>query len=416
MYFTLKDESSRIDAVMFSRFNRLLKFTPQNGDSVLVRCAVSMYEIGGKVQLYVKEMQPDGIGSLFLAFEQLREKLEREGLFRQERKRKLPKFPRTVGVITSPSGAAVRDIVTTISRRSPLTNVLVIPATVQGEEASLSVARAIERANERGQEEIDVLIVGRGGGSLEELWAFNEEIVARAIYHSAIPVISAVGHETDVTIADFVADVRAATPTAAAELAVPHMGELADRVGRLTHRLCTAVKRTVRERRITLNRYVQSPVMRRPLVRLQAYEQRVDWLHHALCRSAFDRVERKREQLANLTRLIRPENILNRMTALRQTHAFTRKRLYTATERYYRDLERSLSQLIRQLDALSPLKVMERGYSIVYREKDGQLIKKVSDVQLGDILNVHLVDGKLDCQVWGLEENDDGGEDGKQDV
>lgn len=409
MYFTLKDQASRINAVMFARRNRHLKFVPKNGDNVLVRCSVSMYEIGGQVQLYVKEMQPDGIGSLFLAFEQLKQRLEAEGLFRQERKRPLPPHPRTVGVVTSDTGAAVRDIVTTIARRSPYTNILLFPAVVQGDNAKASIVRAIELANRQFKEEIDVLIVGRGGGSLEELWAFNEEVVVRAIYASEIPVIAAVGHETDITITDFVADVRAATPTAAAELAVPFIGELKDRLHFLHNRLCTGTKRLLQDYRERLQRSQQSSAMARPASQLREYEQRLDYLFTALCRALSDNVKRETHALERLKDRLKLNRLTEKVNVLRKDREHTHDRLRKAIIRVCRDKQSLFTERLRQLDALSPLKVMQRGYSLVYREKDGTLVKSTDQVDLGDIVHVHVSNGKLDCQVWGMEEKENGG-------
>ncbi|WP_231503503.1 exodeoxyribonuclease VII large subunit, partial [Paenibacillus sp. 1-18] len=228
MYFTLKDEGSRIRSIMFATHNKRLPFVPKEGTRVIARGNVSVYERDGQYQFYATQMQPDGIGSLYLAFEQLKQKLDAEGLFDIARKRHLPAHPTTIGVITSPTGAAVRDIITTLQRRYPQAGIVLYPVLVQGKGAGPSIVKAIEAMNR--MQDAQVMIVGRGGGSLEELWAFNEEAVARAIYASVIPVISAVGHETDFTIADFVADLRAATPTAAAELAVPHQGELRDQL------------------------------------------------------------------------------------------------------------------------------------------------------------------------------------------
>ena len=408
MYFTLKDKTSRMNAVMFARQNRRLKFVPKNGDNVLVRCTVSMYETGGQVQLYVKEMQPDGIGSLFLAFEQLKQRLESEGLFQHERKRPLPPHPKTVGVVTSATGAAVRDIVTTISRRSPYTNILLFPAIVQGDNATISIVQAIELANRHFKEEVDVLIVGRGGGSLEELWAFNEEMVARSVHASEIPVIAAVGHETDVTITDFVADVRAATPTAAAELAVPSISELKDRVHYLHNRLCAAMNRLLQDYRERLNRCQQSPAMKRPSSQLREYEQHLDHLHTGRCRAVFDNTNRKAHALERFKDRLHINRLMEKVTMLQKECERTHDRLLQTVTRTYRDQHMVFTQLLRQLDALSPLKVMQRGYSIVYREKDGGLVKSTDQVDLGDIVHVHVSNGKLDCQVWGLEEKKSG--------
>ncbi|HJV31848.1 MAG TPA: exodeoxyribonuclease VII large subunit, partial [Bacillales bacterium] len=271
MYFTLKDEKARILAVMFSSHSRSMKFSPENGMKVILRGEISVYEPSGQYQIYVKEMRPDGIGDLYLAYEQLKQKLELEGLFAKENKKAIPLFPKRVGVITSPTGAAIRDILTTIKRRFPIAKVLVFPALVQGEQAAPSIVHAIEKANMMSN--IDVLIVGRGGGSIEELWAFNEETVARAIFRSEIPIISAVGHETDFTIADFVADLRAPTPTGAAELAVPHIDELMERVLQRQTRLIRAISEKIRFKKEHLNRLKKSYAFRYPE---RLYEQKLE--------------------------------------------------------------------------------------------------------------------------------------------
>lgn len=234
MYFTLKDENARLSAVMFSFQNKFLKFKPENGMKVLVKGEINVYEPQGQYQIYVQSMEPDGIGSLYLAYEELKKKLAKEGLFDEQRKKPIPSFPSHIGIITSPTGAAIRDILTTIERRFPFVKRTLLPVNVQGRQAAPSIVKAIERAN---ASDFDVLIVGRGGGSIEELWAFNEEQVARSMSASNIPIISAVGHETDFTISDFVADLRAPTPTAAAELAVPSMIELHKHLTQLTSRL-----------------------------------------------------------------------------------------------------------------------------------------------------------------------------------
>ena len=277
MYFTLKDDKARILAVMFSSANRRMKFTPENGMKVLVRGDVTVYEGSGQYQIYVHDMQPDGVGDLYLAFEQLKEKLTKEGLFAVEHKKPIPKFPATVGVVTSPTGAALRDIITTIKRRYPIAKILILPALVQGDQAAPSITDAINQANEK-KHGIDVLIVGRGGGSIEELWAFNEEIVARAIYGSTIPIISAVGHETDFTIADFVADLRAPTPTGAAELAVPHIDEWIERVLTKQTRIMRAMKEKVNLQSNKLERIEKSYAFRYPR---RLYEQKLEQLDRA---------------------------------------------------------------------------------------------------------------------------------------
>ncbi len=298
MYFTLKDERARILAVMFSSANASMKFNPENGMNVLVRGDISVYEAGGQYQIYVKEMQPDGIGDLFLAYQQLKEKLEKQGLFAESRKKPLPKFPRKIGVITSPTGAAVRDIITTIERRYPIGEIVVYPALVQGERAAQSIAESIKKANENA--EMDVLIVGRGGGSIEELWAFNEEQVALAISNSEVPVISAVGHETDFTIADFAADMRAPTPTAAAELAVPHIDDLLERVLNRKIMLLRGMKTRLKSERARLKSASSSIIFRNPR---RLYEQKieaVDRLIEKLNKNQQLRMQAGRDKLGHL--------------------------------------------------------------------------------------------------------------------
>lgn len=400
MYFTLKDETSKIRAVMFAYYNRALTFRPEDGMKVLARGTVSVYERDGVYQLYVTAMQPDGLGSLYLAFEQLKKKLAAEGLFAPERKKPLPAFPRVIGVITSLSGAAIRDILTTIRRRYPAVRVIIAPVEVQGEWAVPSIVQALEVMNRR--QEADVLIVGRGGGSIEELWAFNEEAVARAIAASTIPVISAVGHETDFTIADFVADVRAATPTAAAELAVPLYSELLTRIAQAQTRLIRAMHRRLKLEANRLERIGQSVCFRRPETLVQRQEQRLD---HLLDRLRFALQERLHQATVGLQRAE------HRLSRLHPGHRLNREkeRLKLLAYRLERGvaghLERQRHRLaadLRHLDALSPLKVMQRGYALLYSKK-GMLVRSVRDVTLGEALKVRLLDGQLDCRVDGVE-------------
>lgn len=400
MYFTLKDASSRIKAVMFASHNRYLAFRPEDGLRVLARGAVSVFERDGQYQLYVREMLPDGIGSLFLAYEQLKERLRAEGLF--DRKRPLPAFPRRIGVVTSPSGAAIRDILTTLRRRFPLAHVIIVPVLVQGDEAPASIAAGIERINR--YREVDVLIVGRGGGSIEELWAFNEEIVARSIYASSIPVISAVGHETDVTIADFVADLRAPTPTAAAELAVPHVRELAERLGHLEERLRAALRRRVDEERARLNRLAQSPVFRHPRRLVEPWLQHRDQLDRRLGEALGRLLERRRAAHQALVRQLALATPRQRLAAARSRWHILDRDLKRAIALRLRETRQAFGHLLGRLDALSPLKVLQRGYAMVYNETGERVITSVRDVAPGEAVSVRLADGRLDCQVWGIEE------------
>ncbi|QJD82300.1 exodeoxyribonuclease VII large subunit [Cohnella herbarum] len=400
MYFTLKDEGARLKCIMFASYNARLPFAPKDGMKVLARGGVSVYERDGQYQFYATAMQPDGIGSLYLAFEQLKRKLDSEGLFLEHLKRQLPSYPRTVGVITSPTGAAVRDILITLERRNPGVHVLLYPVSVQGKGAAPSIVKAIQAMNAHG--EADVLIVGRGGGSLEELWAFNEEAVARAIRASAIPVISAVGHETDFTISDFAADLRAPTPTAAAELAVRHTGELMMGLVHLEQRMTKSLSALLGRARERWQHAARSPYFTQPRRSLLVQAERLDRLRDRLQYRIRTEQSRAQERLSRLK---------GRLSAVNpnQQAAFARKRIVSAT----RGLELAMNGILRQrqsqygsivrhLDALSPLKVMARGYSLVYDEQEKSLVRTINEVQPGDLIRVRLTDGKLDCQVWGI--------------
>jgi exodeoxyribonuclease VII large subunit len=403
MYFTLKDESSRIKAIMFASHNQRLPFIPKEGARVIAKGNVTVYERDGQYQFYATHMQPDGIGSLYLAYEQLKSKLDQEGLFAEARKRPLPRFPKCIGVITSPTGAAVRDIVITLQRRFPQVAIVIYPVLVQGKGAAPSIVKAIGALN--AMAEADVLIVGRGGGSLEELWAFNEEEVARAISASRIPVISAVGHETDFTIADFTADLRAATPTAAAELAVPHAGELAAQLRQQQHRLRQALLRRAqrgRERHAGLERSLTLAGPRRSLMQ---HTQRLDMLRERLYRSADVRLSRSRERKAVLHHSLQRFHPRDSVAAARQRTDSMRRELVGAMQARLQEKRSRYVAEIRHLDALSPLKVMSRGYSLVYDEAEEHLIKSLDEVQLGDLVVIKMNDGQLNCQVWGMKED-----------
>ncbi|MGC5324423.1 exodeoxyribonuclease VII large subunit [Brevibacillus sp. SYSU BS000544] len=402
MYFTLKDKDSRIKVVMFASHNRFLTFIPKDGTRALVRGSISVFERDGAYQMYARELQPDGIGSLYLAYEQLKEKLNQEGLFAQERKRSIPAYPRKVGVVTSPTGAAIRDIVITIKRRFPQVQIVIAPAIVQGVDAPRSIVSAINKMNQ--YMDIDVLIVGRGGGSIEELWAFNDELVARTISGSRIPVISAVGHETDVTIADFVADIRAATPTAAAELAVPHYLDVLQQLKQLEHRVHRSMQVRISQERKKLERYVSSYGMRQPERRIDEMRQRTDQLSERL-NKAFQQTrklqsERMKQLQARLYRF--------RFDRITGQHRIT---LTQQNERMGRAIRRRLDQdrlrwvhLIEQLDALSPLKIMQRGYALVY--KNDQLVKTTKSFAVGDELMLRLVDGNVRSVVTEIEQEE----------
>jgi len=403
MYFTLKDEKARILAVMFSSHSRNMKFSPENGMTIIVTGDITVYEPSGQYQMYIKEMQPDGIGELFLAYEQLKQRLEREGLFALEKKRVIPTYPKTVGVITSPTGAAIRDIITTIKRRFPVVNILVFPALVQGENAAPSIAKAIEQANRL--KTIDVLIVGRGGGSIEELWAFNEEIVARAIYSSTIPIISAVGHETDFTIADFVADLRAPTPTAAAELAVPHIEELMERVLQRQTRLLRAMKEKFRQEKVRLNRVQKSYAFRYPHRLYEQKLEQLDKLTELLARGVSRLTLLKKGQQESIYKRLQRNHPEELLIGAKNRYSLTQKEINRTMLQILAKKQMDFDLLVSKLQGLSPLKIMERGYSLVYKD-DLQLVKSINQVKTDDPLQIQLTDGSLICKVESIKESE----------
>lgn len=400
LYFTLKDDQSRMQSVMFAGNNRFLHFVPEDGMNVLIRGEVTVYEPYGQYQLYAKEMQPDGIGNLYLAFEQLKEKLALDGLFSDEHKRTLPRYPEHIGVITSPTGAVIRDIVMTLRRRYPAVKMTLLPAIVQGEDAAPSVARAIKQAN--ASRLFDVLIVGRGGGSIEELWAFNEEIVARAIYESHIPIISAVGHETDFTIADFVADVRAATPTAAAEIAVPDITEVERRLIEGRRRMARAIQKRCEGLRHQLSRLEKSYAFRYPKQLVQQKQQELDRLIESLESSLHSIVITRKNQFEQAEKALQRLHPQSLIIEAKERLQLSEKNLAKSSRMIVTEHKQLFSQLIAKLDALSPLKVMDRGYSLAYT-KDEQLVKSVEQLENGDEMKVQVKDGVIHCHVDMIE-------------
>ncbi|HEY4551916.1 MAG TPA: exodeoxyribonuclease VII large subunit [Bacillaceae bacterium] len=400
MYFTLKDDKSKIMAVMFAASARTMKFFPENGMNVLVKANVAVYEGSGQYQLYIREMQPDGIGELFLAFEQLKSRLEKEGMFCPERKRPVPAYPKTIGIITSPTGAAIRDIITTIKRRYTMGKILLIPALVQGPHAAPSIADAIRKANERSA--ADVLIVGRGGGSIEELWAFNEEEVARAIFESSIPVISAVGHETDFTIADFVADLRAPTPTAAAELAAPHVEELMERLLDRKRRLIRSAGEVVRTSQKRFAYVERSQILRNPR---RLYEQKwedLDRMADKLRTSQERLFFRKREGYDRLHHILERNHPSKKLELAIQRQKNLEDRMIQQMQSIHRNKVHQFSSALSTMEALSPMNTLRRGFSVAYTDK-GALIKSGKQVQPGDKMELKITDGRLYCTIDEIE-------------
>ena len=349
LYFTLKDEVSRISAVMFAGSASRLSFTPIDGMNVLIEGRISVYEATGNYQIYVDKMSEDGVGNLYLEFEKLKKKLEQEGLFNSEFKKPIPRFPTTIGIITASTGAAVRDIISTIKRRYPIAKTILFPTLVQGDGAKEDIVKAIKTAQEY---DLDVIICGRGGGSIEDLWAFNEEVVARAIFESKIPIISAVGHEPDVTIADFVADRRAPTPTGAAEMAVPNLGDIINTIDSLKVRLQENVKNRVSALSERLKTIENSFILKNPLAMYEVKEQRLD-------------------SLIDTINSIMKEKIVKE--------------------------EHNYEILVNKLQLLNPLSILEKGYSVV--EKNGKIIKDAKELKDEDEIRIKLFKGEIKAKV-----------------
>lgn len=357
-YLTLKDEGSLIKAVMFRGYASKLKFLPENGMKVIVRGRVSAFVRDGQYQIYIEGMEPDGVGALYIAYEQLKKKLTAEGLFDRSKKKPIPKIPTRIGIITSPTGAAVRDIINILGRRFPLCRPVLYPSLVQGDGAPANIIAGIDYFNET--KSADVLIVGRGGGSIEDLWAFNDEALCRRVASSQIPIISAVGHETDFTLCDFAASVRAPTPSAAAELAVPESAELARKIGNVQTRM------------------------------------------ELLCTQ---KIKLSRERLARLASSRSLTSPMNLIDDKRMALGVTEEKLYSRMEKILERKKAMLGASAAKLDALNPLSVVARGYSAVFAD-DGKLIKSVEQTKVGETVSFMLTDGKISAEVKTVEQNE----------
>ena len=411
-YFTLKDEFAQLRSACYRSRNQRIRFRPEDGLQVRARGRLSVYEPKGEYQLIVETLEPVGAGALQLAFEQTKARLQAEGLFAAELKRPVPMFPRRVGVITSPNGAAIRDILNVISRRTRTVHVLFAPARVQGDGATGEVVRAIKFLNEfharalrdgRHEEGIDVMIVGRGGGSIEDLWTFNEEVVARAIRTSAIPVISAIGHETDFTIADFVADLRAPTPSAAAEIVAAHEAQLCSLLETLAKTLSGSIRFKISGARANVQEIALSPAFDAVLGRLHGAMSATDDAEHRLQTAITRKLQRIHRRLGAAAHSLSPAqlraNVMSartRFESLGRAHdAAIATRLETAKQK--------LSLAAGALDAMSPLRVLERGYAIA-QDTRGQILRESTAIEIGDAVHLRLWKGALDCRVERTEE------------
>ena len=394
-YFSLKDQDSKISAVMFKNIADSLNFKPEEGMRVIVQGRVALYGPNGTYQINIKSMQPDGIGALYQAFEQLKRKLQAEGVFDRVKK-PLLKYPKQIAVITSPSGAVIRDILTTIKRRYPIVGVTVFPTRVQGQEAKEEIVQSIE-AVEAQKEKFDVIILARGGGSIEDLWSFNEEIVARAILASSLPIISSIGHETDVTIADFVADVRAATPTAAAELAVPMLSEINQQIDQHKHRLILAMQKKLELLRHQLKNQKESYILQDPQRIYQTYSQRLDDLTSNLEKSYCQDMALRSQQLQRLQDKLSGQHMFQRIHIQDVSIKALVKRLGSQIYYYLSMKDQAFKKQVQILDVLSPLKSLSRGYSIV--EKGNNIVKSIKDLKINDSINIKMSDGQVLAKV-----------------
>lgn len=373
LYFSLKDENSKINAVMFNYKNMNIDFVPEDGMNVLVKGKISVFVNGGSYQITVTNMKQDGIGNLYILFEELKKKLKNEGLFDEEHKKKLPRIPKKIGVITASTGAAVRDIISTINRRFPLAEIILFPSLVQGSGAKENLVKMIETAD---KSDVDVIILGRGGGSIEDLWAFNEEIVARAVYNAKKPIVSAVGHEIDFTICDFVADLRAPTPTGAAELVVPSKLEIQKYLSDYNSRLLSVITSKISTYKTTLKKLESSYILNNPKSMYEVEEQKLDSILEKLGSLMGHTLEKSKLKLENLTKNITP-NIL-----------------------YKLDKNKShLETLEQKLELLNPENILKKGYSLTI--KDGKIITNVSELKDGDTITTKLSIGTINSKVIG---------------
>ena len=395
IYFTLKDEFSQIRAVLFKRRARALRFSPEDGLHAICRGRVGLYEKRGEYQIILEDMEPKGIGALQLAFLQLKERLEKEGLFDISHKTSIPVIPQHIGIVTSPTGAVIRDMLQIIQRRFDNVHILLYPVRVQGEGAALEISKAIKYFNER--MEVDVIIVGRGGGSLEDLWAFNEEAVARAMYHSKIPIISAVGHETDYTIADFVADLRAPTPSAAAELVVKDKQDMKSTLHYFEGRLKSQILQVLQENRIDLSHLRK--LLKDPRKRIEEYFLRVDDLINRFLFLTSWTLKRKREKGFHLSERLALRNPIQQIKNLRLLISEGRKRLEQNMSHSIEIQKQKLEGVLGKLDSLSPLSILQRGYSITRKIPSLEILRDAAHVREGDRVEVRLYKGTLLCGV-----------------
>ncbi len=377
LYFSLKDETSKINAIMFQSYAKRLQFSPTDGTKVLVMGRIGIYEATGNYQIYVEEMLEDGVGNLYIAYEKLKAQLQKEGLFDSSHKKILPKYPNRIGIVTAPTGAAIKDILSTIKRRYPICETILFPSLVQGDNAANDIVRNIKKAE---QYDLDVLIVGRGGGSIEDLWPFNEEVVARAIYDCPIPIISAVGHEIDFTIADFVADHRAPTPTGAAEIAVPNLIDVQKYINQLKIRLQEAIYKDIKYKSLYLDTIKNSFVLKTPMVLFENRQQQIDIINEKLNQLLLQKIDYcklKLDTMKNHYLLKNPQQL-------------------------YIEAKKQLKIIIDKLQLVNPLNILNRGYSLTYQAN--KIIKVVEDIDMNKDLSIKISNGIIEANIVKVEE------------
>ena len=396
-YFSLKDENAIISATMFQSAFKKIQFRPEEGMKVLVIGKVSVFEKSGQYQINIEHMEPDGVGALYLAYEQLKKKLEAEGLFSLPKK-PIPQFPKKIAILTSESGAVIQDIQTTVARRFPIVQLVLYPTVVQGVHAVNSILKNLDLVE---QEDYDVVIIGRGGGSIEDLWAFNEEPVVRRVAELSIPVISSVGHETDTTLIDFVSDMRAATPTAAAEIATPVLMEIHQQLRNLQTRLEQTLSRQLQIKRERMQALANASIFQNPERIYQVYQQRVDQLEMRLQQMMQQSVQHKRQQLVKNQHRLELGSPSRRVQTEKQALQYLAKRLEQAQGQLMKDKKQQFQRAIQQLDLLSPLKIMNRGYGILQQEET--IIKSVDQLEVNQELTIQLVDGTVRSKVTSVE-------------
>ena len=396
LYFTLKDDTSRISAVMFYSSAITLNFKPEDGMNVLVEGRISCYPTAGTYQIYVDKMEVDGLGALYIEFEKLKEKLSKEGLFLDSHKKPIPTIPKRVGIITAPTGAAIKDILSTIKRRFPIVETILFPALVQGRDAAFDIVRQIKEADS-GKYDLDVLIVGRGGGSIEDLWAFNEEIVARAIYEANVPIISAVGHEVDFTIADFVADLRAPTPTGAAEMAVPTVSEIDNVIHSLEIRMNEFMSNFLHKSKLRLDNVKNSYILKNPLSLYEIKEQKLDNMIEVLNNYIHKRLDNYHLELNHIQSSFVLKDPMRLFKVQQEKLLFSEKVLYNHIKNIILKSDHNYKMLVNTLKLVNPLGILEKGYSLVTKEE--KVVKSSKDLKLHDFLDVRLHDGSIKAQV-----------------